>query len=197
MIKAQVFMKDLNDFWNFDGVWREYFASPPPRTTLQVGDVLIGDALIEIDLIAVRKGQITPQVVTTDKIPRPKANYAQAVVAGDLVFIAGQLASDFKTGVPPEATVDPNFRFYGSEIESQTEFIMKNIQTVLEEAGSSLDQTVKAQTFLTDINDFHGYDKIWRKWFDVPPPRTTIELAGDGLLVPGTKIEIDLIAALK
>ena len=197
VIKAQVFMKDLNDFWNFDGVWREYFSSPPPRTTLQVGDVLIGDALIEIDLIAVRKGGITPVVVTTDKAPRPKANYNQAVVAGDLVFIAGQLASDFKTGVPPEATVDPNFRFYGSEIESQTEFIMKNIQTVLEEAGSSLDQTVKAQVFLTDINDFHGYDKIWRQWFDVPPPRTTIELAGDGLLVPGTKIEIDLIAALK
>ena len=157
----------------------------------------IGDALIEIDLIAVRKGQITPQVVTTDKIPRPKANYAQAVVAGDLVFIAGQLASDFKTGVPPEATVDPNFRFYGSEIESQTEFIMKNIQAVLEEAGSSLDQTVKAQTFLTDINDFHGYDKVWRRHFSTPPPRTTIEVFGDGLLVPGTRVEIDLIAALK
>ncbi|MGI9556454.1 MAG: RidA family protein, partial [Solirubrobacterales bacterium] len=149
----------------------------------------------EIDLIAVTK-DITPKVVTTEKAPRPKANYNQAVIAGDLVFIAGQLASDFKTGVPPEATVDPAFRFYGSEIESQTEYIMKNIQTVLEEAGTSLEKTVKAQTFLTDINDFYGYDKIWRQWFDTPPPRTTIELAGDGLLVPGTKVEIDLIVAL-
>jgi len=196
VVKAQVFLKDLNDFWNFDGIWREYFPVPPPRTTLQIGDVLIGDALIEIDLIAVTK-DVTPKVVETDKAPHPKANYSQAVIAGDLVFLAGQLASDFKTGVPPEASVDPNFRFYGSEIESQTEFIMKNMEAVLEEAGSSLDQVVKAQTFLTDINDFHGYDKIWRRWFENPPPRTTIELAGDGLLVPGTKVEIDLIAALK
>ena len=193
VVKAQVFLKDLNDFWEFDSIWREHFDSPPPRTTLQIGDVLIGGALIEIDLIAVGK-DVTPEVVTTDAAPRPKANYNQAVIAGDLVFLAGQLASDFKTGVPPEATVDPSFRFYGSEIESQTEYVMQNMKAVLEASGSSLDNVVKAQTFLTDIDDFHGYDKIWKRHFSSPPPRTTIELAGDGLLVPGTKVEIDLIA---
>jgi reactive intermediate/imine deaminase len=193
VVKAQVFLKDLNDFWEFDSIWREHFDNPPPRTTLQIGDLLIGGSLIEIDLIAVGK-DVTPEVVTTDAAPRPKANYNQAVVAGDLVFLAGQLASDFKTGVPPEATVDPSFRFYGSEIESQTEYVMRNTKAVLEASGSSLENVVKAQTFLTDIDDFHGYDKIWKRHFSSPPPRTTIELAGDGLLVPGTRVEIDLIA---
>jgi enamine deaminase RidA (YjgF/YER057c/UK114 family) len=197
VVKAQVFLKDLGDFDGFDQVWRQFFSTPPPRTTLQVGDLLIGDALVEIDLIAVRRdGSITPQVVNTDQAPHPKANYSQAVVAGDLVFLAGQLASDFATGVPPEAKVDPAFRFYGSDIERQTAYVLDNCDAVLKAAGSSLEQTVKAQVFLTHLKNFHGLDKVWKQRFPTPPPRTTIELAGDGLLVPGTLTEIDLIAAV-
>jgi enamine deaminase RidA (YjgF/YER057c/UK114 family) len=197
VVKAQVFLKDLTDFDGFDQVWKRFFATPPPRTTLQISELLVGGALIEIDLIAVRNdGAITPRVINTDAAPRPKANYNQAVVAGDLVFIAGQLASDFKTGVPPEAKVDPNFRFYGSDIELQTEYVLNNCNAVLEAAGSSLDRTVKAQVFLTDLDNFHGLDKVWKRRFATPPPRTTIELAGDGLLVPSTLTEIDLIAAV-
>jgi enamine deaminase RidA (YjgF/YER057c/UK114 family) len=196
VVKAQVFLTDLKDFWEFDSVWKEYFPTPPPRTTLQVGRLLLEQALVEIDLIAVRKdGSIKPEVINTDAAPHPKANYSQATVAGDLVFLAGQLASDFQTGVAPEARVDPAFRFYGSEIESQTDYVTKNIETVLKACGSSLDNVVKAQTFLTDLDDFHGYDKVWKRHFETPPPRTTIELAGDGLLVPGTLVEIDVIAA--
>jgi len=197
VVKAQVFLTDLNDFWEFDSVWKEYFpTTPPPRTTLQVGRLLIEQALVEIDLIALRKdGSIKPEVINTDTAPRPKANYSQAIAAGDIVFLAGQLASDFQTGVAPEAKVDPNFRFYGSEIESQTEYILKQLKAVLEASGSSLESIVKTQTFLTDLDDFYGYDKIWKRHFETPPPRTTIELAGDGLLVPGTLVEIDVIAA--
>lgn len=197
VVKAQVFLKDLADFDGFDQVWRRYFATPPPRTTLQIGELLIGGALCEIDLTAVRRdGAITPQVVSSDQAPRPKANYSQAVVAGDLVFIAGQLASDFTTGVPPQARVDPAFRFYGSDIERQTNYILDNCDAVLKAAGSALDRTVKAQVFLTDLQHFYGLDKVWKQRFSTPPPRTTIELAGDGLLVPGTLTEIDLIAAV-
>ena len=72
---------------------------------------------------------------------------------------------------------------------------MKNIETVLKASGSSLENVVKTQTFLTDLDDFIGYDRIWKRHFETPPPRTTIELAGDGLLVPGTLVEIDVIAA--
>ena len=196
VVKAQIFLTNLEDFWEFDNVWKEYFETPPPRTTLQIGRLLLEQALVEIDLIAIKKdGSIKREVIRTDDAPHPKANYSQAVVAGDLVFLAGQLASDFKTGVAPEAKVDPNFRFYGSEIEAQTEFITNNIEAVLKAAGSSMDNVVKTQTFLTDLDDFYGYDKVWKRHFETPPPRTTIELAGDGLLVPGTLVEIDVIAA--
>jgi reactive intermediate/imine deaminase len=196
VVKAQIFLTNLEDFWEFDSVWKEYFETPPPRTTLQIGRLLLEQALVEIDLIAIKKdGSIKREVIRTDDAPHPKANYSQAVVAGDLVFLAGQLASDFKTGVASEAKVDPNFRFYGSEIEAQTEFIANNIEAVLKASGSSLENVVKAQTFLTDLDDFYAYDKVWKRHFETPPPRTTIELAGDGLLVPGTLVEIDVIAA--
>ena len=196
VVKAQVFLKDLRDFNGFDQVWKRFFPTPPPRTTVQISELLIGHSLVEIDLIAITKdGPIEPRVVNTDDAPRPKANYNQATVAGDLVFAAGQIASDFKTGVPAEARVDQNFRFYGSDIELQTEYVLRNLDTVLKAAGSSLDRAVKAQVFLTDLDNFYGFDKVWRQHFETPPPRTTIEVAGDGLLVPGTLVEIDVIAA--
>jgi enamine deaminase RidA (YjgF/YER057c/UK114 family) len=73
--------------------------------------------------------------------------------------------------------------------------VLENIKASLEDAGSDLGHVVKAQVFLLDAEDFNGYDKIWKRRFATPPPRTTIEVAGDGLLVPGTLLEIDVIAA--
>lgn len=196
VVKAQVFLKDLNDFHGFDSVWREFFGdTPPPRTTLQISELLVAGTLVEIDLIAVTKDTVVERVSTADA-PRPLANYVQAVKVDDMVFLAGQLASDFTTGVAPEAQVNPAFPFYASAIEKQTDYILKNCDTVLGACGSDLTKTVKAQVFHTDLTDFHGMDKVWRRWFQVPPPRTTVELAGDGLLIPGTIVEIDLIASL-
>src|SRR5262245_48453181 len=123
--------------------------------------------------------------------PRPLANYSEAVVAGDLVFAAGQLASDFATGVPPEARRHPSFPYYGSDIELQTEYVLGNLARTFAAAGSSLAHVVKAQVFLTDHLQFHVFDSVWERYFKVPPPRTTI--ACTGLLVSDTLVEIDLV----
>jgi reactive intermediate/imine deaminase len=132
------------------------------------------------------------KVISTDKIPRPLANYTQAMQVGNLLFIAGQLASDFKTGVAKEAKKDPNFPYYGSDIKLQTKYILENLKVLLKEAGSSLDYVVKAQVFLMNLNDFTGFDEVWKEYFKVPPPRTTVGTTG--LLVPGALLEIDLTA---
>ena len=52
--------------------------------------------------------------------PRPLVNYSECVVAGPFVFAAGQIASDYKTGIPPEARTDPAFPYYGSDIAKRT-----------------------------------------------------------------------------
>jgi enamine deaminase RidA (YjgF/YER057c/UK114 family) len=191
VVKAQVFLTDLNDFHGFDRVWRRHFKLPPPRTTIGCTGLLVKDTLVEIDLVGYvpRKG-LRHQIVTS-AAPRPLASYSEAFRVGDLVFAAGQLASDFETGVPAEARRREGFPFYGSTIEMQTEYILDNLAKTFAAAGSSLDHVVKAQVFLTDLNLFPGFDAVWKRHFTVPPPRTTIGCTG--LLVKDTLVEIDLV----
>ena len=190
-VKAQVFLTDLNHFHGFDTVWKRYFKVPPPRTTIGCTALLVKDTLVEIDLIGyVPRPGLAHQVVASS-IPRPLANYNEAFVVGDLVFAAGQLASDFTTGVPAQARKQGGFPFYGSDIELQTAYILENLKQTFEAAGSSLEHVVKAQVFLTDLDDFHGFDSVWKRYFKVLPPRTTVGCTG--LLVKDTLVEIDLI----
>ena len=127
--------------------------------------------------------------------PQPLANYTEAFRAGGLVFAAGQLPSDFKTGVPPEARTDPAFPFYGSDIKKRTRYVLDNLAKTFEAAGSSLDHIVKAQVFLEDLGEFDAFDEVWKEYFKTPPARTTVGTTD--LLVPDGRIEIDLIAAIR
>src|SRR5881296_1495256 len=192
VVKAQVFHTDLNNFFAFDEVWREFFPAPPPRTTVGTTGLLVRDTLVEIDLIATMPS--SPGTSVTSAAPRPLAHYSEAVTAGGLVFAAGQLASDFKHGVAPETRVDPAFPYYGSAIKKQTRFILENLARTFKAAGTSFENVVKAQVFLTDLMNFNGFDEVWKEFFPTPPPRTTIGTTG--LLVPGTLVEIDLVATM-
>jgi enamine deaminase RidA (YjgF/YER057c/UK114 family) len=192
VVKAQVFHADLANFNGFDEAWREFFPAPPPRTSVGTSGLLVPGTLVEIDLIATMP--TVPGRAARSDAPRPLASYSEAVVAGDLVFAAGQLASDFKTGVPREARVDPAFPYYGSDIKRQTRWVLENLARTFAAAGTSLDRVVKAQVFHTDLRNFFAFDEVWREFFPAPPPRTTVGTTG--LLVPGTLVEIDLIAAL-
>ena len=194
VLKAQVFMTDLADFNAFDEVWKEYFKVPPARTTIGTSELLVAGALIEIDLIGHIPGAGSKRETITSSNPKPLANYTEAFRAGGLVFAAGQIASDFATGVAAEASVDPAFPYYGSSIKKQTRYILNNLRSTFEAAGSSLDRVVKAQVFLTDLADFFAFDEVWKEFFKAPPPRTTVGTSG--LLVDGCRIEIDLIGVV-
>jgi len=191
VVKSQVFMTDLHDFYYFDRVWKEFFPSPPPRTTVQVSELLVPGCLVEIDLTAV-KPAVARRVITGAATPTPMAHYCQGVLVGDTLYAAGQIASDYRTGVPPKARRDPAFPYHASDIERQTHYVLSNIRSVYEAADCTFADTVKAQVFLTDLDDFVHFNRVWREFFPSPPPRTTIRIAA--LLVPGCRIEIDLTA---
>jgi len=193
VVKAQVFHTDLRNFFAFDEVWREFFPTPPPRTTVGTTGLLVKDTLVEIDLIAALPSVDVRRISVPD-IPKPLAHYTPATRVGDLVFAAGQIASDYKTGVPREARVDPAFPFYGSDIKLQTRYVLENLARTFQAAGTTLGHVVKAQVFHTDLANFAAFDEVWREFFPAPPPRTTVGTTG--LLVPGTLVEIDLIAAV-
>ena len=191
VVMAQVFLTDLNLFHGFDSVWKRYFKVPPARTTIGCTGLLVKDTLVEIDLIGYLPRSGLRHKLVASSAPRPLANYNEAFVVGDLIFTAGQLASDFKGGVPSEARKHQSFPYYGSDIELQTAYILENFKKTFEAADSSLDHVLKAQVFLTDLHNFHGFDSVWKRYFKVPPARTTIGCTG--LLVKDTLVEIDLI----
>ena len=190
IVKAQVFLEDLNDFNAFDEVWKEYFKVPPARTTVGTTGLLVKDAQIEIDLIGYVPGKLKSQLIKSENA-RPIAHYTEAFTVGGLVFAAGQLPSDFKTGVPTEARKDPNFPFYGSDIKLRTRYALNKLARTFEAAGSSLDHVIKAQVFLDDLNNFSAFDEVWKEFFKTPPARTTVETSG--LPVKDAMVAIDLI----
>ena len=190
IVKAQVFLENLDEFDAFDEVWKEYFATPPARTTVGTTGLLVKDAKIEIDLIGYVPGAVECSAVKSD-IAQPLAAYTEAFRVAGLVFAAGQLPTDFKTGIPAEARTDPNFPFYGSDIKKRTRYVLDNLAKTFAAAGSSLDHIVKAQVFLEDLAEFNAFDEVWKEYFATLPARTTVGTTG--LLVKDAMIEIDLI----
>ncbi len=190
IVKAQVFLEDLDEFDAFDEVWKEYFTTPPARTTVGTTGLLVKDAMIEIDLIGYVPGAVECTAVNSD-IAQPLAAYTEAFRVAGLVFAAGQLPTDFKTGIPAEARTDPNFPFYGSDIKKRTRYVLDNLAKTFAAAGSSLDHIVKAQVFLEDLAEFDAFDEVWKEYFSTLPARTTVGTTG--LLVKDAMIEIDLI----
>jgi enamine deaminase RidA (YjgF/YER057c/UK114 family) len=133
------------------------------------------------------------RTISTDAAPRPLAHEPQAVQAGPLLFFSQQMATDFRTGVPAEAKLNPAFPFYGSESASQVLYIVKNVAAICEAAGTSADQLVRRRGFYTDFSEFFTSFATWGKAFPSAPPASTTIRVPNPLLVPGCKVAIDLI----
>ncbi len=123
------------------------------------------------------------EVVRTEEAPAPfqGAPYSQAIRAGDLVFVSGQLALQ-----PDHAEI------VSETIEEQTEQVFANLRAILEEAGSGLDRLVKTTVYLDDLDDFAGMNEVYARHVgDRPPARATVEVAA---LPSGAKVEIEAVA---
>lgn len=120
------------------------------------------------------------EAIRTDAAPAALGPYSQAIVAGELVFTAGQLGGDPRSGQLPEG------------IEAQTLQALRNIATVLEAAGAGWQDVVKTTVFLADMSDFAAFNAVYAEVLDEPfPARSTIEASA---LPKGARIEIDAIA---
>lgn len=137
--------------------------------------------------------QRIPVNVVAEKAPGPLGNYSHAVKAGQLLFVSGMGARDPKTGTESGVTLDASGNVTAYDIEVQTRACIRNLQTVLEEAGCSLEDVVDMSVFLADMKDFQMYNKVYGEYFSFqgPPARTTIQAAA----LPGKNfIEIKAIA---
>ena len=121
------------------------------------------------------------QPVTARDLPTPLGPYSPGMIFGNLVFVSGQAGRDPATGqVAPDVT-------------AQTEQVLKNIATILDAAGSSLQHVIRCGVFLVDMKEFPKMNEVYARAFGSHrPARTTVEvsgLPGEGLLV-----EIDAVA---
>ncbi len=124
--------------------------------------------------------EVSKKAVHPATSPIPAGPYTPALIVGDFVFVSGQ--------TPEKPGTD---QMVQGDIKVQTRQVMKNIQNILAAAGCTMDDVVKVQAFLVNMEDFAGFNEVYEQFFTKPyPTRTTVEcgVAGDCL------IEVDVIA---
>jgi 2-iminobutanoate/2-iminopropanoate deaminase len=122
-------------------------------------------------------------VVRTENAPAPfqGAPYSQAVRYGDLVFVAGQV------GLKPEHDA-----LVGDSVEAQTEQVCKNLEAILDAAGSSFAQVLNTTIYLSDFGDFGAVNEVYGRYVgEKPPARATVQVAA---LPMGARVEIAVVA---
>jgi len=122
--------------------------------------------------------------VKTDQAPQAIGPYSQGIIANGFVFCSGQIPI-----VPQSGQLNTG------GIEDQTRQVLKNVAAVLEAAGTSLDNVVKATVFLQDMNDFAAMNKVYAEFFKPPfPARAAVQVVR---LPRDVKVEIEVTAVLK
>lgn len=121
------------------------------------------------------------KIIYTDHAPDPIGPYSQAVLAGDTLYISGQIGIDSFAGV----LVDEN-------ITKETEQVMDNLHAILEAAGMTFENVVKCSIFLSSMDDFAAVNKVYGSYFgDDAPARETVAVK---TLPKNVNVEISAIA---
>lgn len=122
-------------------------------------------------------------IISTPHAPAALGPYSQGVKVGHLIYTAGQLGLDPATG----KLVDG--------LEAQTEQALRNLASILEAAGSRMENVVKTTCFLADIADFKAFNGVYARFFaSNPPARSTIQA---GALPAGARVEIEVVALVE
>lgn len=120
--------------------------------------------------------------VSTDKAPAAIGPYSQAIKVGGFVFTSGQIPIN-----PESGAID------AEGIKAQTEQVMKNLDAVLKDAGTSFEKAIKTTCFLADMADFADFNEVYAKYFTEKPARSCVAVKA---LPKGALVEVEVIAEL-
>jgi len=121
------------------------------------------------------------EIVETKNAPAPIGPYSQAIRANGFIFVSGQIPVQPETGLVVEG-----------DIAAQTHQVMRNLSSILKAAGSGLDQVVKTTVFLSNLDDFSGFNQVYGEYFGkAKPARATVQVAR---LPKEVLLEIEAIA---
>ena len=120
-------------------------------------------------------------VISTNNAPAAIGPYSQAIKAGNLVFVSGQIPIIPATG-----------EILRGDIKLQTKQVLENLKNILDAAGSCIDNVVKTTVFMKDLNDYTAINDVYKEFFtDKPPARAAVQAAR---LPRGVGVEIEAIA---
>jgi reactive intermediate/imine deaminase len=126
--------------------------------------------------------EMSKEIISTENAPQAIGPYSQAVKAGGLMFISGQIPLNPETG-----------DLVSGSIEDEANQVLQNIKSICEAAGHGMEDIVKITIFLTDLGNFATVNEVMKKHFSEPyPARATVEISG---LPLGVNVEIEAIVS--
>lgn len=168
----------------------------PPSTSVLMEELLTEDASMNVSLVAVMPGEgREPKAARAEGVPVPQhSGFIPALVSGNYVFVAGQMPNnEAMTGLDPKAYRPPNAVWNGTDIRLQSEFLITDrLKPALEAGGSSIKNAIKAQVYLTDIDDLPEFMDVWNDHFGDHPCALTV-VPTKGLALLESKIEINIL----
>jgi enamine deaminase RidA (YjgF/YER057c/UK114 family) len=170
-----------------------------PSTSTLVAGFLRPRQEIEVHMIGVApQADFRPQHIRPkEQEVHPTSGYSLALEVGDYVFIAGRMADGaFGQGLAKEARLPEEHLWKGLPIRLEAEYIIREkIAPALKAAGSSLDDVVKCQVYMRDVDDFGAFNDVWSEFFPRGKPATTlVPTATPGFFLSNARIEINTIA---
>lgn len=124
---------------------------------------------------------MTKTIIKSDNAPAPIGPYSQAILAGNTLYISGQIPMDAKNG-----------ELVGENITEETKKVMDNLGSILKEAGYGFEDVVKCSIFVKNMGDFATVNAVYGTYFTAnPPARETVEVSG---LPKNVNVEISCIA---
>jgi enamine deaminase RidA (YjgF/YER057c/UK114 family) len=183
VVKAQVYLRDLEDVPAFNEVWAKHFGDSPPATSIITTSnpgFICEVGRIEINTISVRRGGATKKEAIDAGVPMPYAGQVQAIRAGDLLFLGGLMAVDERGRLAAPTSAS-----------AQMDHMLAQAERICRKAGTTLANAVRIQQFHTDLAGFEG---AWASWSKHLPgrhlPFSAIEVPA--LAVPGAVVMLDL-----
>ena len=170
----------------------------PPSTSVVMERCFGGRSTISTSLIAVmpEAGSEVRKIHPPGVASAPTSGFVPAVVCNEFVFVAGQMAHNPGAGLDPRVIVPEHAAWAGIPIRKQTEFlILEKLKPALDAAGSSLEQSIKAQIYLSDIADMPDCLDVWNRYYAGIPCAVSVVPTKSFATVGGI-IEINLIALI-
>ena len=174
----------------------------PPVSATGIQELMCLGTKVEIDMICFDDDEEPVCYGLPEGRSQGAGGHAPALRRGDWVFLAAESPVDWDGGSPgltqsgepytiaDEALTNPNY-WMGEPVERQTDYVLEKLAGIAALAGSSLENTVKADVYIGHPRDFAAVDRVWRRWFpDNPPARVVNPYMGMG--VRGCRVEIAL-----